>query len=97
MNGTVKHSPEMVRSVVAAAGRAGVPYKVKPGQVGTGGSDAAFFSQAGLKATTLMPFKMPQQMVAFYRQKWDRPEILTLEPLSNVLKLALEWVRHGGE
>ena len=97
VNGTVKHSPEMVQSVVAAAGRAGVPYKVKPGQVGTGGSDAASFSQAGLKATTLMPFKMPQQMVAFYHQKWDRPEVLTMEPLLNVLKLALEWVRHGGE
>ena len=35
-------------------------------------------------------------MVDFYHQKWDRPEILTLEPLSNVLKLAFEWVRHGG-
>ena len=56
-------------------------------------SDAGPFSQAGLKATTLLPFKMPQQMVAFYHQKWDTPEVLTIEPLLNVLKLTLEWVR----
>jgi len=96
VNGTVEHSPEMVRSVAAAAERARVPYVVKPGLVGTGGSDAASFSQAGLKATTLMPFKMPQQMLAFYHQKWDTPEVLTMEPLLNVLKLSLEWIRNGG-
>jgi hypothetical protein len=41
--------------------------------------------------------KMPHQMLAFYHQKWDRPEVLTVEPLLNVLKLTLEWVRGGGE
>lgn len=96
VNGTVKHSSEMVKSAVAAAERAGVPYTVKPGLVGTGGSDAGPFSQAGLKATTLMPFKMPQQMIAFYHQKWDKPEVLSMEPLLNVLKLTFEWVRSGG-
>jgi hypothetical protein len=96
VNGTVKNSPEMVKSVVAAAERARVPYEVKSSFIG-GGSDAGPFSQAGLKAATLLPFKMPQQMVAFYHQKRDRPEILTIEPLLNVLKLAFEWVRCGGE
>ena len=96
VNGTVKNSPEMVKSVVAAAERAGVPYKVKPASIGVG-TDAASFNQAGLKATTLIPFKMPQQMVAFYHQKWDGPENLTIEPLTNVLKLTFELVRHGGE
>jgi hypothetical protein len=95
-NGTVKNSPEMVKSVVAAAARAGVPYKVMPAFLGIA-NDSAPFSQAGLKATTLLPFKMPQQMVAFYHQKWDRPEILNQAPLLNVLKLAFEWVRNGGE
>jgi hypothetical protein len=95
-NGTVQSSPEMVKSVVAAAERAGVPYQVKSPWLGAGG-DAHPFSQAGLKATTLLPFKMPQQAVAFYHQKWDGPEILTMEPLLNVLKLTLEWVRNGGE
>jgi len=70
---------------------------VKSYPVGGGGSDAGSFSQAGLKATTLLPFKVPQQIVAFYHQKWDRPEILTIDPLLNVLKLALEWVRNGEE
>lgn len=94
-NGTVKNSPEMVKSVTAAAQRADVPYMVKPATPGTG-SDAGPFSRAGLKATTLLGFNM-RQMVAFYHQKWDTSEILTLEPLFNVLKLALEWVRNGGE
>jgi hypothetical protein len=96
VNGTVRNSPEMVQSVVAAAERAGVPYKVKSAMLGVA-NDSGTFSQAGLKATTLLPFKMPQQIVAFYHQKWDRPEILTIEPLLNVLKLTFEWVRNGGE
>jgi hypothetical protein len=54
-------------------------------------------TRAGLKATTLLPFKMPQQMVAFYHQEWDGPNVLTVEPLLNVLKLAVEWVCNGGE
>jgi hypothetical protein len=96
MHGTVKNSPEMVKSVVGAAERAGVPYKVRAAFLGTA-SDAGLFSRAGLKATTLNPCKFPQQLVAYYHQKWDTPEVLTLEPLLNVLKLTLEWVRCGGE
>ncbi len=96
INGIVKNSPEIVKDVTAAAVRAGVPHKVKPFPFGGGGTDAGSFSQAGLKATTLLPFKVPQQMVAFYHQKWDAPDVLTIEPLLNVLKLAFEWIRSGG-
>lgn len=96
VNGTLKHSPQMVKSVVAAAERAGVPYKVASATLGIG-TDAAPFSRAGLKATTLLPFKVPQQLVAFYHQRRDRPEVLTIEPLFNALKLAFEWIRWGGE
>jgi len=93
----VKHAPEMVKSVIAAAERAGVPYQVKPQPTGGGGSDAGSFSQAGLKAVNLLPMKVPEQLVAFYHQKNDTPEILTIEPLFNVLKLTFEWLRTGGE
>jgi hypothetical protein len=96
INSTVKNSPEMVKSVVAAAERAGIPFKVKPATLGTA-NDSGPFSNAGLKAITLLAFKIPQQMVAFYHQKWDNPDILTIEPLLNVLKLTFEWVRNGGE
>jgi hypothetical protein len=96
ITGTVQNSPEMVKTVVAAAERAGVPYKLEPASLGVG-TDAGPFSRAGLKAVALLPFKVPQQMVAFYHQKWDTPEILTMDPLLNVLKLALEWIRHGGD
>ena len=73
-----------------------MPYTVKPGFLGVA-TDAGPFTRAGLKATTLMPFKVPQQQVAFYHQKWDRPEVLALEPLLNVLRLTLEWICTGGE
>lgn len=96
VNGTVQHSPEMVDSIIKAAERAGVPHKAGPAYLGVS-TDAGSFSQAGLKATALLAFKVPQQMVAFYHQKWDRPEVLSMAPLLNVLKLALEWVRNGGE
>jgi len=96
VNGTVKNDPEAVRSAVAAADRAGVPYNVRAAILGVG-SDAAPFTRARLSATTLLPFKVPQQLVAFYHQDRDTPDVLTIEPLLNVLKLTLEWVRAGGE
>lgn len=95
-NGTVKNDPAMVKSVVAAAERAGVPYKVQAASFGTS-TDAGSFSRAGLKATTLVPFQFPQQFVAFYHQRSDTPDKVTIEPLFNVFKLTLEWIRCGGE
>jgi hypothetical protein len=95
VNGTVKNSPEMVKSVISAAGRAGVPYKVGNASIGAGG-DSAPFSRAGIKALTLMPFKVPEQQFAFYHQDRDTPEVLHVEPLYNVLKLTIEWIKYGG-
>jgi Peptidase family M28 len=95
-NGTVKHSLEMVKTVVAAAERAGVPHKVMSAYLGIG-TDAAPFSQAGLMASTLLPYNGLKQLMTFYHQQRDRPEIMTMEPLVNVMKLTLEWVRNGGE
>jgi hypothetical protein len=96
VNGTVKNSPEIVQCVVAAAERAGIPFKVKPATLGTA-NDSGPFSKAGLKALTLLGFKIPQQMVVFYHQKWDNPDILTIEPLLNMLKLTYEWIHKGDE
>lgn len=94
-NGTVKNAPEAIESAVAAAERAGVPYKLKPAHLGIG-TDATPFTRAGLKAVTLLPFKVPQQNVAFYHQRWDTPDVLAIEPMVNVLKLTFEWVCDGG-
>jgi hypothetical protein len=96
VNGIVKNSTEMVKSIAAAAEQAGVSFKVIPATLGTA-NDSGPFSKVGLKAATILGFKIPQQLVAFYHQKWDSPEILSIEPLLNVLKLTLEWVRHEGE
>ena len=96
VNGFVKQAPEMVQSVVDAARRAGVPHRLMSASMGTG-TDAAPFSRAGLKATTLFPFKYPQQLAAFYHSERDTPDKLSIEPLLNVLKLDLEWVRCNGE
>ncbi len=94
INGTVKNSIKMVREVVDAANRAGVPYRLRPAFLGVV-SDAGPFSRAGIKATTLNSFKVPEQMLAFYHQKKDKPEVLSFEPLLNVLKLSLEWIQGG--
>ncbi len=96
LNGTVKYHPDMVKSVVAAAQRAGVPYKIGGGALGAG-CDAAPFNQAGLKSITIIPFKIPEQQFAFYHQDRDTPDKLTIEPLLNVLKLTFEWIRMGGK
>ena len=96
VNGTVKNSPVMVKSVVAAAERSGVPYKIGAATIGTG-SDAAPFSRVGFRALTLLPFKVPQQQFAFYHQDRDTPEVLSIEPLLNTLKLTLEWIRSAGD
>jgi hypothetical protein len=95
-NGTVKNDPAMVKSVIAAAEHAGVPYRMQAASLGTC-TDAGSFTQAGLKAAALIPFRFPQQFVAFYHQRWDGPDKVTIEPLVNVLKLTLEWIRCGGE
>jgi hypothetical protein len=95
VNGTVKNSPEMVKSVVAAAERAGVPYKMNAAGIGAGG-DSAPFTRAGFHALTLLSFKVPQQQFAFYHQDRDTPEVLTLDPFVNVLKLTVEWIKQGG-
>ena len=93
----VKNDPDLVGSVKAAAERASVPHAVVTNPTGGGGSDAGSFTQAGFKAVTLQPMKMPHQMIAFYHQKWDTPEVLSIEPLFNALKLVFEWVRQGGK
>lgn len=92
LNGSVKSPPALVESLVAAAESAGVPYEVKPAGLGIA-TDAGPFRRLGLKAATLFPFKVPQQLVSFYHQKWDRPEVVTLPPLLHVMKLALAWLR----
>jgi len=96
LNGTQKNSPEIIKSAASAADRAGVPYRVRPAILGEAG-DAGPFSRAGIKAVTLLGLKMPEQMLAFYHQKQDRPEVLGIEPLLNVLRVSFEWVRRGGE
>ena len=95
-NGTLKNDPEMVKSVLTAAERAGVPHRVQSASFGTC-TDAAPFSEAGLKALALVPFQFPQQFVGCYHQRSDTPHKVTIEPLENVLKLTLEWIRCGGD
>ena len=95
-NGAVKVSPEMVQSVAAAAQRAGIPHKVTPPWMGAGG-DAAPFAQAGLPGLTVIGMKMPEDMIAFYHQKWDRPEVVCMDGMRHAVALAVEWIRCGGE
>jgi hypothetical protein len=51
----------------------------------------------GVMLSATWTSKFPQQVVAFFHQKWDKPEILSIAPRLNVLKLTFEWIRNGGE
>ena len=95
-NGLVLHAPATVASAVAAAQRAHVPYEVRSAYLGVG-TDAASFSDAGLAATTLMPFDAPRQLVELYHQPADRPEALDPVALHNALAVAAEWVHARGD
>jgi hypothetical protein len=95
-SGAVRVSPEMVQSVVTAAKRCGIPHRVEAPWLGAGG-DAAPFAQADFHALTVIGMNMPEDMIAFYHQKWDRPEVVSIDGLQNALKLALEWIRCSGE
>ena len=92
-----RNNPQMVQSLAAAAARAGIPHAVKANPTSGGGSDAGAFTEAGLEAATAQPMKMPEQMWAFYHQRHDSPDVLTIEPVLNALKLSVEWVRNCGE
>lgn len=92
-NGMVKNNPEIVAELEEAANRAGVPSKVKPFPFGGGGTDTAPFSRAGLKSACLLPFKIPQQMIQFYHQSSDDYTVLSIEPLLNTIKVAIEWLK----
>ena len=94
-HGTVQSSPDVVRSAVAAAGDAGVPFRLQRAYLGVA-TDAASFSRAGLAATTLLPFRAAQ-MVRFYHQAKDRPEQLDPGAMQNVLALAAGWIRGRGD
>ncbi|HSN26849.1 MAG TPA: M28 family peptidase [Kofleriaceae bacterium] len=96
LNGTVIHAPASVAAAVEAARRARVPYEVRSAYLGVG-TDAAPFSQAGIAATTLMPFDVPKQLVELYHQPSDRPEHLDPQALANTLAVATEWVRARGD
>ncbi len=94
--GSVRCAPEAVQAAVTAAERAGVPHRVKSAFVGVG-TDAAPFCRERLRAVSLLPFRVPQQMIAFYHQPADRPEVLDPGALANVFALAAAWIEAGGQ
>jgi pimeloyl-ACP methyl ester carboxylesterase len=51
----------------------------------------------GLDHTSLLSLRplADQFTLVFYDHRW--PEVLTTEPLLNVLRLTFEWIRSGGQ
>jgi hypothetical protein len=92
-NGFVRNSLEVVEGLAAAARAAGVPHRVRPFPFGGAGTDACAFSEAGIKASCLLPVVYPRHLIRFYHQPADNWDVLTPEPLVNALKVSLEWVR----
>ena len=97
VNGTVKNSPEMVKTRGRSGGARRGPLQGEARHPGRRDRRRPPSAGPASRPRHCSLSRCPQQMVAFYHQKWDRPEVLTIEPLLNVLKLTLEWVRNGGE
>jgi hypothetical protein len=92
VNGPVKNSPEIVKSVVATTESAGVPFKLSPATLGTI-NDSGPFNKVDRKAATLLAFKPVQQPETIFHQKRDNPDIFKMEPIFNILGLTPEWIK----
>lgn len=93
-----KHSKEVCNNVLRAAESVGIKAKLMGvnfvdklvGQI-SGGSDAAAFSKAGIKATNLIHVDM-KKFLQFYHQPTDRVDMISPGALDIALKICLAYL-----
>lgn len=88
-NGTVTHDPACARLVQAAAHRAG--FDLPFGTIPVGATDAAAFTQAGLRAVALVA--MDPTPPRWYHTRLDTPDRLSPECIEAGLRVVIEVVR----
>ncbi|MBW2269939.1 MAG: M28 family peptidase [Deltaproteobacteria bacterium] len=88
-NGTLRHDRDAAELLAKAARRAGydLPFRTLP----LGASDAAGFTQAGLRAIALIAMDPTPQR--WYHTRLDTPDLLRPECLEAALKVMLELIR----
>jgi hypothetical protein len=88
-NGTLRHDPDAARLLGDAARRAGfeLPFRTLP----VGASDAAGFTQAGLRAIALIA--MDPAPPRWYHTRLDGPELLNPECIEAGFRVMLELIR----
>jgi hypothetical protein len=88
-NGTVSHHPDGARLLQTAAHRAGL--ELPFGTIPLGATDAAAFTQAGLRAIALVA--MDPTPPRWYHTRLDTPELLDPECIEAGLAVLIELVR----
>jgi Peptidase family M28 len=88
-NGTVTHHPDGARRLQAAARRAG--FDLPLGIVPVGATDAAAFTQAGLRAIALVA--MDPTPPRWYHTRLDTPDRMSPECIEAGLRILIELVR----
>lgn len=88
-NGTIAHHPDGARLLRAAARRAGL--ELPFGTVPVGATDAAAFTQAGLRAIALVA--MDPTPPRWYHTRLDTPELLSPECIEAGLRVLIELVQ----
>jgi Zn-dependent M28 family amino/carboxypeptidase len=86
INMTVKNDPDVERLILKAGKNLG--YDIPLGRVELGATDAAAFTQAGMKATTLAA--MAHELEDYYHTRRDTWDNMNPEVMSNALDICIE-------
>jgi len=88
---TTKHSPEICKILQDSAAKLHLKYPVKIEPFSMGGTDSAFYSRKGLKATSVIGLAKDGFPVVWHNRK-DTPERLSKENLYDMVRLSVQFV-----
>ncbi len=88
---TTKHSQEICKMLQDSAAKLHLKYPVKIEPFTMGGTDSAFYSKKGLKATSVIGLAKDGFPVVWHNRE-DTPERLSKDNLYSMLRLAVQFV-----
>jgi hypothetical protein len=88
---TTKHSPEICKMLQESAGKLHLKYPVRIEPFSMGGTDSAFYSKKGLKATSVIGLAEDGFPVVWHNRE-DTPQKLNRKNLYDMLKLAAQFI-----
>jgi hypothetical protein len=88
---TTKHSMELCKMLQHSASKCGIKYPVEIRPFSMGGTDSAFYSKKGIKATSVIGLARDGFPVVWHNRE-DTPKKLSSENLYDMLKLAVQFI-----